>query len=120
MLSINSTESSALDSALFESNLHSLPLLARGKVRDIYAVDNDHLLIVTTDRLSAFDVVLPDPIPGKGVILTAMSNFWLNTLARAKPNHLAAIRLDTSHTLMISRSIFKKRLWSTAIFCGSL
>ena len=116
MLSINSTESSALDSALFESNLHSLPLLARGKVRDIYAIDNDHLLIVTTDRLSAFDVVLPDPIPGKGVILTAMSNFWLNTLARAKPNHLAAIRLEdvlpdaVERAPIATRAVVVKRL----------
>ena len=59
---------------LFESQLSSLPLLARGKVRDIYAVGDEHLLIVTTDRLSAFDVVLPDPIPGKGAVLTAVSS----------------------------------------------
>ena len=62
--------------ALFESSLTSLPLLARGKVRDIYAVSDDLLLIVTTDRLSAFDVILPDPIPGKGAVLTAVADFW--------------------------------------------
>ena len=66
---------------LYESSLKSLPLLARGKVRDIYAVGEDHLLIVTTDRLSAFDVVLPDPIPGKGAVLTAVSNFWFGRTA---------------------------------------
>jgi phosphoribosylaminoimidazole-succinocarboxamide synthase len=58
----------------------ALQLLARGKVRDIYRVDADHLLIVATDRISAFDVVLPDPIPGKGVVLTAISKFWFDKL----------------------------------------
>ena len=65
-------------SALLESNLTSLPLLHRGKVRDIYEVDDDHLLIVQTDRLSAFDVILSTPVPGKGKVLTALSNFWFN------------------------------------------
>jgi phosphoribosylaminoimidazole-succinocarboxamide synthase len=78
---------------LFESNLKSLPLIARGKVRDIYAVGDDHLLIVTTDRLSAFDVVLPDPIPGKGAVLTAVSNFWFGRTRPLVPNHLAGIPL---------------------------
>jgi len=78
---------------LYESNLSSLPLLARGKVRDIYAVGEDHLLIVTTDRLSAFDVVLPDPIPGKGAVLTAVSNFWFERTRALVPNHLAALSL---------------------------
>ena len=68
-------------STVFESAITSLPLIARGKVRDIYAVDDDCLLIVTTDRLSAFDVVLPDPIPGKGKVLTAVSNFWFSHFA---------------------------------------
>ena len=62
--------------ALHQSDIKSLPLLYQGKVRDIYDVDKDHMLIVTTDRLSAFDVILPDPIPGKGAILTTVSNFW--------------------------------------------
>ncbi|MCX7891340.1 MAG: phosphoribosylaminoimidazolesuccinocarboxamide synthase [Burkholderiales bacterium] len=76
---------------LFESSLTSLPLLGRGKVRDIYAVDERRLLIVTTDRLSAFDVVLPDPIPFKGAVLTAMSEFWFRRLAHVVPNHLTGI-----------------------------
>jgi len=63
---------------LFDSNLTSLPLIHRGKVRDIYAVGDDHMLIVTTDRLSAFDVVLPTAIPGKGAILTSVANFWFD------------------------------------------
>lgn len=76
---------------LFESALTSLPLLGRGKVRDIYAVDEDLLLIVTTDRLSAFDVILPDPIPGKGAVLTAVANFWFGKLAHVIPNQLTGI-----------------------------
>lgn len=80
--------------SLFESNLHSLPLIQRGKVRDIYAVDNDHLLIVTTDRLSAFDVVLPDPVPGKGAVLTSVSSFWFRHLRNVIPNHLADMPLE--------------------------
>jgi phosphoribosylaminoimidazole-succinocarboxamide synthase len=74
---------------LYESHINSLPLLARGKVRDIYAVGDDHLLIVTTDRLSAFDVVLPQPIPGKGAVLTSVSNFWFRQTRNIIPNHLA-------------------------------
>ena len=80
---------------LYESRLKSLPLLARGKVRDIYAVGDDHLLIVTTDRLSAFDVVLPDPIPGKGAVLTAVANFWFARTRSLVPNHLADVPLET-------------------------
>lgn len=78
-------------SALHESNLTSLPLLHRGKVRDLYEVDAQHLLIVQTDRLSAFDVILPDPIPGKGAVLTAVSNFWFDQLREVIPNHLSGI-----------------------------
>jgi phosphoribosylaminoimidazole-succinocarboxamide synthase len=77
--------------ALFESNLRGLELVARGKVRDIYRVDAKHLLILATDRISAFDVVLPDPIPGKGIVLTAISNFWFELLASVLPNHLTGI-----------------------------
>jgi phosphoribosylaminoimidazole-succinocarboxamide synthase len=73
---------------LYESKLASLPLVGRGKVRDMYEVGKDRLLIVTTDRLSAFDVVLPDPIPDKGRVLNAMSNFWFGKLAHVVPNHL--------------------------------
>lgn len=77
--------------ALHESNLSSLKFLHRGKVRDLYEVDADHLLIVQTDRLSAFDVILPDPIPGKGEVLTAVSNFWFEKLKHVIPNHLSGI-----------------------------
>jgi phosphoribosylaminoimidazole-succinocarboxamide synthase len=76
---------------LFESSLESLPFLHRGKVRDIYAVDDDKLLVIQTDRLSAFDVVLPTPIPGKGHVLTALSYFWFRKLAHILPNHLTGI-----------------------------
>ncbi len=78
---------------MFESQLHSLPLKQRGKVRDIYTVDDQHLLIVATDRLSAFDVVLPTPIPNKGVILTTLSNFWFHFTRTIIPNHLTDINL---------------------------
>ena len=66
---------------LLESTLSSLRLLHRGKVRDIYAIDDERLLIIQTDRLSAFDVILPTPVPGKGEVLTALSNFWFRKLA---------------------------------------
>ena len=77
---------------LFESQL-DLELINRGKVRDIYAVDQDHLLIVTTDRLSAFDVVLPQPIPGKGEVLTRVANFWFKRTHHLIPNHLSNLKL---------------------------
>ena len=80
---------------LFESTIKSLPLLGRGKVRDIYAVGDDKLLIVTTDRLSAFDVILPDPIPGKGAVLTAVASFWFGKLAHVVPNQLTGIDPET-------------------------
>ena len=78
---------------LFESNLKSLKLRHRGKVRDIYDIDDRHMLIVTTDRLSAFDVVLGDPIPGKGAMLTAMSNFWFARTRTLIPNQVADLPL---------------------------
>jgi phosphoribosylaminoimidazole-succinocarboxamide synthase len=81
--------------ALYESTIKSLPLLGRGKVRDMYAVGDDHLLIVTTDRLSAFDVVLPDPIPDKGRVLNELSNFWFRKLGHIVPNHLDGVAPDT-------------------------
>jgi len=80
--------------ALHESTLATLKLLARGKVRDIYDIDEHTMLIVTTDRLSAFDVILPDPIPGKGRVLTQVSNFWFNKLQAIIPNHLTGIPLE--------------------------
>jgi phosphoribosylaminoimidazole-succinocarboxamide synthase len=73
---------------VFESKLKSLPRIGRGKVRDIYAVGADRMLILVSDRLSAFDVVLPDPIPDKGRVLTEMANFWFARLAHVVPNHL--------------------------------
>ena len=79
---------------VFETNLKHLPLLMRGKVRDIYDVDDKHMLIVTTDRLSAFDVVLPDPVPNKGIVLTQVSNFWFEKLSHIVPNHFGTITLN--------------------------
>ena len=76
---------------VYESTIKSLPLLGRGKVRDIYAVDDDKLLIVVSDRLSAFDVILPDPIPGKGAVLTGVANFWFDKLSHILPNQLTGI-----------------------------
>ncbi|OOG28560.1 phosphoribosylaminoimidazolesuccinocarboxamide synthase [Thioalkalivibrio denitrificans] len=78
---------------LYESHLTSLPLIHRGKVRDLYAVGEDHLLIVTTDRVSAFDVILPTPIPGKGEVLTRISEFWFRKLSDIVPNQLADMTL---------------------------
>jgi phosphoribosylaminoimidazole-succinocarboxamide synthase len=80
--------------ALYESHLPSLKLLARGKVRDIYEIDHQYMLIVTTDRLSAFDVILPNPIPDKGRVLTTVSTFWFNKLRDIIPNHLTHIPLE--------------------------
>ncbi len=76
------------EKTILESSLTSLKFLHRGKVRDIYAVDEDKLLIIQTDRLSAFDVVLKTPVPGKGKVLTAMSSFWFRKLSHIIPNHL--------------------------------
>lgn len=78
-------------STLYESTLRSLPLLGRGKVRDNYAVGNDQLLIVTTDRLSAFDVIMGEPIPNKGRVLNQMANFWFDKLKHIVPNHLTGV-----------------------------
>jgi phosphoribosylaminoimidazole-succinocarboxamide synthase len=78
-------------STLYESTLRSLPLLGRGKVRDNYAVGNDQLLIVTTDRLSAFDVIMGEPIPNKGRVLNEMANFWFEKLTHVVPNHLTGV-----------------------------
>ena len=102
--------------ALFESSLSNLKLLSRGKVRDIYEIDDEHLLIVTTDRLSAFDVVLPDPIPGKGRVLTSVSNFWFDKMKNVIPNHLADLKLEDvipdpeERAQVTGRSIIVKRL----------
>ena len=77
--------------ALYESSIKSLPLISKGKVRDIYAIGSDQLLMITTDRLSAFDVVMGEPIPGKGVVLNQMANFWFDKLSHVIPNHLTGI-----------------------------
>ncbi|MEJ2095061.1 MAG: phosphoribosylaminoimidazolesuccinocarboxamide synthase [Gammaproteobacteria bacterium] len=79
---------STSQNALYKADLSSLPLLYSGKVRDIYEIDAEHMMIVTTDRLSAFDVILPDPIPGKGVVLTTLSNYWFARMTNIVPNHL--------------------------------
>src|SRR5688572_33035400 len=106
----------ALAESLFESNLVSLELVARGKVRDIYNVDAERLLIVATDRLSAFDVVLPDPIPGKGVVLTSISNFWFKKLENVVPNHLTGIAPEDvladprDHAVVKHRSVVVRKL----------
>ena len=82
-------------SEVFETSIESLPLLGRGKVRDIYAVGEDKLLIVTTDRLSAYDVILPTPVPEKGRVLNDLANFWFGRLAPVIPNHLTGIDPET-------------------------
>lgn len=79
------------ENRLIEASIKSLPLLHKGKVRDIYEVDDKHLLIITTDRLSAFDVVMSEPIPFKGFVLTQMANFWFNKLSYVVANHLSGI-----------------------------
>ena len=81
--------------ALYRSEIETLPIANQGKVRDIYDVDADHLLIVTSDRISAFDVVLPDPIPGKGRVLTTVSNFWFARTEHLIGNHLTGRSLDS-------------------------
>ena len=80
-----------MSATLFQSSITSLPLLSRGKVRDVYAVDADKLLIITSDRLSAFDVVLPDPIPRKGEVLTAVADFWFEKLGHIVLDQLTGI-----------------------------
>ena len=103
-------------SVLFESSVSELPLLGRGKVRDIYGVDDQHLLIVTTDRLSAYDVVLPDPIPGKGKVLTRISLFWFRMMADIIDNQLTELTVDDvikdaqTRDLLRDRSLVVKRL----------
>ena len=87
-------EQSSHSAPLFETRLRSLRKIHQGKVRDIYDVDDEHLLIVATDRLSAFDVVLPDPIPFKGQVLTQISLFWFGKTAAISPNHLSALRVE--------------------------
>jgi phosphoribosylaminoimidazole-succinocarboxamide synthase len=102
--------------SVYESSLKSLPRIGRGKVRDIYAVDGDKMLILVSDRLSAFDVVLSDPIPDKGRVLTEMANFWFAKLAHIVPNHLTGIdpesivRGDEEKAQVRGRSVVVKKL----------
>lgn len=101
---------------VFESEIPALSKIGRGKVRDIYSVDDDHLLLVATDRLSAYDVILPDPVPGKGQVLTEISNFWFAMMADLVPNHLTKMRLesviddDALRQSLAKRSIIARRL----------
>jgi phosphoribosylaminoimidazole-succinocarboxamide synthase len=101
--------------ALFSSSLKSLPLVHQGKVRDIYTVDENHLLIVTTDRISAFDVIMPTPIPEKGKILTEISAFWFDFFADLIPNQISNLKLadvvsDKEYNLIKDRAIIVKKL----------
>ncbi len=101
--------------SLYESSLSSLPLIQKGKVRDIYDVDDKHMLIVTTDRLSAFDVILPTPISGKGRVLTSVSNFWFHHFKDLVPNHLSDIELksilsEDDYKQVNGRAIIVKKL----------
>jgi phosphoribosylaminoimidazole-succinocarboxamide synthase len=106
----------AVPTVLSQSNLPGLELIHRGKVRDVYALGEDELLIVASDRLSAFDVVLPDPIPGKGEMLTQISNFWFGQTAQLVPNHLTGrpvadvLPAGTDGVLYARRSVIAKRL----------
>lgn len=88
-----------MQEGLFESRIESLPLIHRGKVRDLYALGQEHLLIITTDRLSAFDVVLPRAIPGKGKVLSELTAFWMRRFESRIPNHFAASEVDLAKHL---------------------
>jgi len=101
--------------ALYATSIKSLPLVSKGKVRDVYALGDDKLLMITTDRLSAFDVVMGEPIPEKGVVLNQMANFWFDKLASVIPNHLTGIDPATVVTSdevsqVIGRAVVAKRL----------
>jgi phosphoribosylaminoimidazole-succinocarboxamide synthase len=102
--------------ALFESRLTALTRLSQGKVRDIYEIDADHLLIITSDRISAFDVILPDPIPGKGEILNDLTKFWMEKTTDIIANHLVDLRLEdviadpAERAIVASRAMVVRRL----------
>ena len=101
--------------ALLETSIQSLPLISKGKVRDIYAVNDQYLLMITTDRLSAFDVVMQEPIPGKGIVLNQMANFWFERLKHIVPNHLTGIDPESvvkpsEVNQVIGRSVVVQRL----------
>lgn len=108
--------------ALHQSTIQSLPLLGRGKVRDMYAVGDDKLLIVATDRISAFDVILDDPIPGKGEVLTRLTEFWLGKLGHILPNHSTGIDpvdvvAPNERDQVIGRAMVVKRLRPILVEC---
>lgn len=108
--------------ALHQSNIKSLPLLGRGKVRDMYAVGEDKLLIVATDRISAFDVILDDPVPGKGEVLTRLTDFWLERLAHVIPNHStgidpAEVVAPEEREQVAGRAVVVKRLRPILVEC---
>jgi phosphoribosylaminoimidazole-succinocarboxamide synthase len=105
-----------MSNPVYETHLKHLPLITRGKVRDIYEVDDKHMLIVTTDRLSAFDVVLPEPIPNKGIVLTQVSNFWFEKLSHIVPNHFSELTLNDlkltrdERAMLEGRSVIVKKM----------
>lgn len=108
--------------ALHQSTIKSLPLLGRGKVRDMYAVGEDKLLIVASDRISAFDVILDDPIPGKGEVLTRLTDFWLEKLAHVVPNHstgidAADVVAPAERDQIVGRAVVVKRLKPILVEC---
>ena len=102
--------------AVFETHISSLPMLHKGKVRDIYEVDDKHMLVVATDRISAFDVIMPNPIPNKGALLTRVSNFWFEHFAQLIPNQVSSMTLedlsltDEEYKQVVGRSVIVKRL----------
>ncbi|MDE2197330.1 MAG: phosphoribosylaminoimidazolesuccinocarboxamide synthase [Gammaproteobacteria bacterium] len=110
-----------MPAAVYETHLSTLPLIHRGKVRDIYDAGTEHLLIVTTDRLSAFDVVLPDPIPGKGAVLTGISRFWFERTAHIISNQLTELRVAdvvkdaAERALLADRSMVVRKLQALPI-----
>ncbi len=109
-------------SALLESTISSLPRIHRGKVRDIYALGDDHMLIVTSDRISAFDVIMPRPIPGKGAVLNAVTEFWMQKFAPLIPNHSSKVRLADYLTReelaqCEGRAVVVKRLKAIPVEC---
>lgn len=105
-----------MSSAVFETEFTSLPLLHKGKVRDIYEIDNNHMLVVATDRISAFDVIMPNPIPNKGSLLTSVSNFWFERFSHLIPNQVSDMSIDDldltdyEREQIIGRSVVVKRL----------
>ena len=119
-------EWNSLPPTLLESRIDGLEKIQQGKVRDIYRVDTEHLLIVTTDRMSAFDVVLPDPIPGKGWVLTQIANFWFERSEMAIPNHLTDVDIADvledpakQREMLDDRSLFPENVPSSPRPIGS-